>query len=39
MDLVNVLTQWFYHVDFIAEDLGVLTPEVRRLLADSGLPG
>lgn len=39
MDLVGVLTNWFYNVDFIAEDLGFLTPEVRKLLADSGLPG
>ncbi len=39
MDLVGRLTAWFGGVRFIAEDLGVLTPEVRRLLADSGLPG
>ena len=39
MDLVGVLTSWFRNVQFIAEDLGFLTPEVRRLLADSGLPG
>lgn len=39
MDLVGVLTGWFYHVGFIAEDLGFLTPEVRKLLKDSGLPG
>ena len=39
MDLVGVLTRWFPHIQFIAEDLGYLTPEVRQLLADSGLPG
>ncbi|MBO4992321.1 MAG: 4-alpha-glucanotransferase [Firmicutes bacterium] len=39
MDLVGVLTSWFRNVQFIAEDLGFLTPEVRQLLADSGLPG
>ena len=39
MDLVGVLTGWFYHVPFIAEDLGLLTPAVRKLLSDSGLPG
>ncbi len=39
MDLVGRLTAWFNNVLFIAEDLGVLTPEVHRLLAESGLPG
>ena len=39
MDLVGVLTQWFYGLDIIAEDLGFLTPEVHQLLRDSGLPG
>ena len=39
MDLVGVLTSWFPHIQFIAEDLGYLTPEVRQLLKDSGLPG
>ena len=39
MDLVGVLTSWFKDVEFIAEDLGYLTPEVKKLLADSGLPG
>ncbi|MBR6500684.1 MAG: 4-alpha-glucanotransferase [Firmicutes bacterium] len=39
MDLVGVLTSWFHNVEFIAEDLGFLTPEVKQLLADSGLPG
>ena len=39
MGLVGVLTGWFHNLQFIAEDLGFLTPEVHRLLADSGLPG
>jgi 4-alpha-glucanotransferase len=39
MDLVRVLTGWFPNIQFIAEDLGYLTPEVRQLLADSGFPG
>lgn len=39
MSLVGVLTSWFSELDFIAEDLGYVTPEVRRLLSDSGLPG
>lgn len=39
MGLVGVLTSWFSDLRFIAEDLGYVTPGVRRLLADSGLPG
>ncbi|MCR4615901.1 MAG: 4-alpha-glucanotransferase [Clostridiales bacterium] len=39
MKLVGMLTNWFSDMQFIAEDLGILTPEVRELLADSGLPG
>ncbi len=39
MDLVGTLTNWFPGLSFIAEDLGFLTPEVRQLLEDSGLPG
>jgi len=39
MDLVGVLTSWFPHLRFIAEDLGYTTPEVEQLLRDSGLPG
>ena len=37
--LVGVLTSWFAGTEFIAEDLGYLTPEVRSLLEESGLPG
>lgn len=39
MDLISVLTARFPNIQFIAEDLGYLTPEVRQLLAESGLPG
>ncbi len=39
MKLVGVLTEWFSDLDFIAEDLGYVTPGVRKLLEDSGLPG
>lgn len=39
MDLVGRLTSWFGNVSFIAEDLGILTPEVHSLLSESGLPG
>ena len=39
MSLVGVLTSWFYDMEFIAEDLGILTPEVKELVKDSGLPG
>ena len=39
MGLVGVLNAWFRDLDFIAEDLGYTTPEVRQLLEDSGLPG
>ena len=39
MDLLRVLLSWFPQIQFIAEDLGFLTPEVHQLLRDSGLPG
>ena len=39
MDLVGRLTSWFSDLGFIAEDLGLLTPEVHELLEQSGLPG
>ena len=39
MKLVGVLTGWFSEMEFIAEDLGQITPEVYQLLKDSGLPG
>lgn len=39
MDLVGRLTEWFSNVEFIAEDLGTLGPEVHKLLLKSQLPG
>jgi 4-alpha-glucanotransferase len=39
MDLLRVLTGWYPNIEFIAEDLGYLTPEVHELLSDSGFPG
>ena len=39
MKLVGVLTGWFRDIEFIAEDLGYATPEVAKLLKDSGMPG
>jgi 4-alpha-glucanotransferase len=39
MKLVGTLIDWFPQLSFIAEDLGYATPEVARLLADSGMPG
>lgn len=39
MDLVGRLTSWFSGLGFIAEDLGLLTPEVHELLEQSKLPG
>ena len=35
--LVGMLTQWFHDLDFIAEDLGYVTPGVKKLVEDSGL--
>ena len=39
MDLLGVLKNWFPDLEFIAEDLGYLTPEVKQLLEDFGFPG
>ena len=39
MELIGVLNGWFRDLQFIAEDLGTLTPEVQQLLRDSGWPG
>ena len=39
MDLLRVLTGWFPHIAYIAEDLGLLTPEVHQLREAAGLPG
>ncbi len=39
MDFIRAIQQAFPKLDFIAEDLGYLTPEVRKLQKDSGYPG
>lgn len=39
IDLVGVLKNWFKDIDFIAEDLGFLTPDVVELQKESGFPG
>lgn len=39
MKMVGAVTGWFPKMQFIAEDLGFLTPEVEQLLKDSRLPG
>ena len=39
MDLLRVLTGWFPQIQFIAEDLGLLTEAVHRLREEAGLPG
>ncbi len=37
--LVSVLTSWFSGTKFIAEDLGLMTPDVYELLNETKLPG
>ncbi len=39
MDFIEKLKRQFPGLDIIAEDLGLLTEEVHKLLADSGFPG
>ncbi|NLL63618.1 MAG: 4-alpha-glucanotransferase [Ruminococcaceae bacterium] len=39
MDLVNIFKNEFKNIDFIAEDLGFLTPDVIELQKKSGFPG
>ncbi|MBQ3702125.1 MAG: 4-alpha-glucanotransferase [Oscillospiraceae bacterium] len=39
MKLIGVLTSWFHELDFIAEDLGYVTEDVRKLVWDSCMPG
>lgn len=39
MDFIGAITSWFSGFPIIAEDLGVLTEDVRDLLRTSGLPG
>jgi len=39
MDFVRAVRQALPNLDFIAEDLGYVTPQVRQLQEDSGYPG
>lgn len=39
MKLVGAIKKAYPQIDFIAEDLGFLTPEVRQLVEASGFPG
>ena len=39
MKLIRAIKQTYPQIDFIAEDLGFLTPEVRQLVDESGFPG
>ncbi|MDD2484795.1 MAG: 4-alpha-glucanotransferase [Eubacteriales bacterium] len=39
MDLIGRIKRQFPELEFIAEDLGFLTKEVRQLVLDSGFPG
>ena len=39
MDFISAVQQALPGLDFIAEDLGFVTPEVRKLQEDSGYPG
>ena len=39
MKLVNAIRQAYPHTEFIAEDLGFVTPQVKALLEGSGFPG
>ncbi len=39
MDFIRAVQQALPDSDFIAEDLGFITPEVRKLQVDSGYPG
>lgn len=39
MDFLRPVLGWFSGKQFIAEDLGYVTPQVEQLLKDSGLPG
>ena len=39
MDFINAVKTALPELDFIAEDLGFVTPEVRQLQEDSGYPG
>jgi len=36
---IGILRDWFCNVSFIAEDLGIITDDVAKLLLESGFPG
>lgn len=39
LDFLERIKGWFGGIEIIAEDLGILTDEVKQLLRDSGFPG
>ena len=39
LDFLRRMTGWFHETDFLAEDLGILTPDVHALRDAAGLPG
>ena len=39
LDFIDRIKGWFSGLEIIAEDLGILTDDVRKLLRDSGFPG
>ena len=39
LELLRVLEQWFGGLPVIAEDLGLLTPQVHQLREEAGMPG
>lgn len=39
IDFINRIKGWFIGIEIIAEDLGILTDDVRELLKESGFPG
>jgi len=39
LNFVKILRDWFSNIDFIAEDLGIISEDVTELLKASGFPG
>ena len=39
LDFVLTIKNWFYNVEFIAEDLGIIGEDVVKLIQDCGFPG
>lgn len=39
IEFVNTIKNWFYDIEFIAEDLGIIDDRVRNLVKQSNLPG